>query len=328
MRHITCVAWAIIFSTGFLVAPLPADGQQSAKAAKVGVLWGRTPTPGQPQAFEQGLRDLGWIKGLNVNIEYRFAEGVLDRLPPLAAELVSLNVDVIVAVAAPETAAARQATKTVPIVFVVHGDPVGSGDVATLARPGGNVTGLGQMAPEISTKQLEILQQVVPRAARVSVIWNVANPTKASDWREVKSAAQTLGIALQSREVRRSADFAEAFAAIRRERPDALLTLVDPLTVTMRASIIEFAAKERLPAMYPLQAFVESGGLISYGADLTDLFRRAPRYVDQILKGAKPAELPVEQARKFDLVINLKTAKALGLTIPQSLLQRADQVIE
>jgi putative ABC transport system substrate-binding protein len=199
---------------------------------------------------------------------------------------VSLKVDVLGAVAAPETAAARQATNTVPIVFVVHGDPVGSGDLATLARPGGNVTGLGQMAPEISTKQLQILQQVVPRVARVAVIWNIANPTKTGDWREVKASAQTLGIVLQSREVRRREDSADVFAAIRRDRPDALLTLVDPVTVAMRASIAEFAARERLPAMYPLQVFVEAGGLISYGADIDDLFRRAPRYVDRILKGA------------------------------------------
>jgi putative tryptophan/tyrosine transport system substrate-binding protein len=313
---------------GALAAPLAAEAQQHAKVAKVGVLWGREPTRAQPEAFEQGLRDRGWVKGLNVRIDYRFAEGILERLPALAAELVGLKVDVIVAVAAPETSAARQATRTIPIVFVVHGDPVGSGDVATLARPGGNVTGLAQMAPELSTKQLEILRQVVPRVARVAVIWKAANPTKVSDWHEVKAAAQTLGITLQSREVRRSTDFTEMFAAIRRERPDALLTLVDPVTVTMRASIVEFAAKEHLPAVYPLQIFVDSGGLISYGADLTDLFRRAPRYVDQILKGAKPADLSVEQARKFDLVINLKTAKALGLTIPPSLLLRADQVIE
>jgi putative ABC transport system substrate-binding protein len=313
---------------GFLAASLAADAQQHAKVAKVGVLWGRTSTRGLTETFEQGLRDRGWVKGLNVRIEYRFAEGILERLPALAAELVGLKVDVIVAVAAPETSAARQATKTIPIVFVVHGDPVGSGDVATLARPGGNVTGLAQMAPELSTKQLEILRQVVPRVARVAVIWNAANPTKASDWHEVKAAAQTLGIALQSREVRRSIDFTEVFAAIKRERPDALMTLVDPVTVSMRDSIVDFARKERLPAMYPLQIFVESGGLMSYGADLEDLFYRAPRYVDQILKGAKPAELPVEQARKFDLIVNLKTAKALGLTIPPSVLVRADQVIE
>ncbi len=279
-----------------LAAPLVAEAQQK-RAARLGMLWARAPAPAQTEAFEQGLRDLGWVKGQNVHFESRFADGALDRLPRLAAELVGLNVDVIVAVAAPETAAARQATKTI-------------------------------MTPEVSTKQLEILKQVVPRVARVAVIWDAANPTKAADWRAVRSSAQTLGIALQPREVRRSADFDEAFAAIRRERPDALVILADPLTVNMRATIVEFAAKERVPAMYPLQVFVDSGGLMSYGADLTDLFRRAPRYVDRILHGAKPADLPVEQATKFDLVINLKTAKALGLTIPPSLLGRADQVIE
>jgi putative ABC transport system substrate-binding protein len=311
-----------------LAAPFVAEAQQKPRVARLGMLWARPPLPAQTEAFEQGLRDLGWLKGENVHLESRFADGALDRLPRLAAELAGLNVDVIVAVSAPETAAARQATKTIPIVFIVHGDPVGSGDVASLARPGGNVTGLGQMTPEVSTKHLEILKQVVPRVARAAVIWNAANPTKAADWREVRSSAQTLGVALQPHEVRRSADFDEAFAAIRRERPDALVILLDPLTVNMRAAIVEFAAKERVPAMYPSRVFVDSGGLMSYGADLTDLFRRAPRYVDRILRGAKPADLPVEQATKFELVINLKTAKALGLTIPPSLLGRADEIIQ
>ncbi len=210
-----------------LAAPLVAEAQQK-RAARLGMLWARAPAPAQTEAFEQGLRDLGWVKGQNVHFESRFADGALDRLPRLAAELVGLNVNVIVAVAAPETAAARQATKTIPIVFIVHGDPVGSGDVASLARPGGNVTGRSQMTPEVSTKQLEILKQVVPRVARVAVIWDAANPTKAADWRAVRSSAQTLGIALQPREVRRSADFDEAFAAIRRVPAGAALRRPDP----------------------------------------------------------------------------------------------------
>jgi len=313
---------------GLLTAPLVAGGQQKAKAYTLGFLSGVTPIDRDTAALEQGLHDLGWLKGQNIAIEYRSAEGNLDRLPALATELVSLKVDLIVAVSAPETSAARRATISTPIVFVVHGDPVGTGDVQSLAHPGGTTTGVAQMHPELTTKQLEILQQLVPRVSRTAVLWNAANPAKVGDWRERRPSAHTLGIALQSSEVRRPTDLSGAFATIRKQRPDAMLILGDPLTVSSRVPIADFAVKEHLPVMYPLRLFVEAGGLISYGADVTDLFRRAARYVDKILKGAKPADLPVEQPTKFELVINLKTAKALGLTIPQSLLVRADQVIE
>lgn len=278
--------------------------------------------------FEQALRDLGWVKGHNVTIDYRSAEGHLDRLPALAAELVGLRVDVIVANAAPETSAARQATRTIPIVFAVHGDPVGTGDVQSLARPGGNVTGVSQLHSELSAKQLEVLKQIVPRMARVAVLWNAEVAAKAGDWRVLRAAAPALSIVLQSRELRRPADLEGAFAAIRKDRPDTLLILGDPMLATLRGLIAAFAAKEGLPAMYPWRIAVEAGGLISYGADLDDLRRRAAWYVDRILKGTNPAELPVQQPTKFELAINLKAAKSLGMTIPQSVMLRVDRVIE
>jgi ABC-type uncharacterized transport system substrate-binding protein len=279
-------------------------------------------------AFRKGLSDLGWIEGQNITLEYRYSEGRPERLPGLAADLVRLNVDLIVAWAAPEAGAAERATRTIPIVFLVHGDPVGGGQVASLAHPGGNMTGLGQMLPELAAKQLELLRQAVPRISRVAVIWNAASRVKRLDMKEVQRAARALGVALQSREVRGLDDFDGVFAATKRERPDALLTLVDPVTFAQRHLIADFAARERLPAMYAVREFVEAGGLMSYGVDLRDLFRRGATYVDKILKGAKPGDLPVEQPTKFEFVINLKTAKALGLTIPQSVLLRADQVIQ
>ena len=289
---------------------------------------GNNPSPHLDDAFRKGLRDLGWIEGQNIALEYRYSEGRLERLPDQAADLVRSNVDVIVAWAAPEAGAAEMATRTIPIVFLTHGDPVGSGQVASLARPGGNMTGLRQMLPELTTKQLELLRHAVPSISRVAVFWNSASRIKRLDMGELQHAARALGVTLQSREVRTLDDFDSVFVATKRERPDALLTLVDPVTFTQRHLIAEFAARERLPAMYAVREFVEAGGLMSYGVDLRDLFRRGASYVDKILKGVKPGDLPIEQPTKFELVINLKTAKALGLTIPQSLLQRADQVIE
>jgi putative ABC transport system substrate-binding protein len=312
---------------GALSVPLAAEAQPAGKVARIGYLYG-IPIPPGVTVFQHALRDLGWIKDRNLTIEYRSAEGHLDRLPALAAELVALRVDLIVANAAPETKAARQATASIPIVFVVHGDPVGSGDVQSLTRPGGNATGLTQLHPELSTKQLDVLKQLVPHLRRVAVLWNATVAAKARDWQELESAGPALGIVFQSREVRRPADLDGAFDAMRKERPDALLMLGDPMLFTWRAAVVEFAAQQRLPAIYPWRQAVESGGLISYGADALALVRRAAWYVDRILKGAKPADLPIEQPTKFELVINLKTAKALGLTIPPSLLLRADQVIE
>ena len=313
---------------GLLVTPLGAGAEQTPKVYRVGVLSGAALRSEITGAFEQGLRDLAWVTGRNLVIEYRSAEGHLDRLPGLAAELARLRVDLLVAVAAPETSAAKRATSAIPIVFMFHGDPVGTGDVQSLARPGGNITGLTQMHPESAPKQLELLKEAVPRCSRVGVLWNTEIASKTGDWRELKVAAQALGLVLDSWAVSRLADFDPRFAGIRRRRPDALLTLGDPLTVSARVSITQFALKERLPAMYTHRPFVEVGGLMSYGFDGADLARRAAGYVDRILKGAQPADLPVEQATKFELVINPKTAKTLGLTIPPSLLARADQVIE
>jgi ABC-type uncharacterized transport system substrate-binding protein len=306
-----------------LAAPLAAEAQQAGKIWRVGVL-GNSPSAHLDDAFRKGLRDLGYIEGRNIALEYRYSEGRLEQLPGQAADLVRLNVDLIVAWAAPEAGAAARATKTIPIVFLTPGDPVGGGLVASLARPGGNMTGLGQMLPELSAKQLEILRHAVPSISRVAVLWNAASRIKRLDMEELQHAAPALGVTLQSREVRNLDDFEGVFAATKRERPDALLTLVDPVTFAQRHLIAEFAARERLPAMYAVREFVEAGGLMSYGVDLRDLFRRGASYVDKILKGAKPGDLPVQQPTKFDL----KTAKALGLTIPPSLLARADQVIE
>jgi ABC-type uncharacterized transport system substrate-binding protein len=320
-----------------LAAPLAAGAEQAGKVYKVGYLWAGsssdtiaegTTSFRSGERFEHALHDLGWVKGRNIAFEYRFGEGDFNRLPELATELVGLGLDVILAQAGPETNALKQATKRIPIVFGAHGDPVGSGDVQSLAHPGGNITGLALMHPELGGKQLELLRQAAPRVSRVAVVWNAANPLKVGDWRALQAPAQSLGIVPESGEVRRSADFKNTFAPIRRHRPDALLTLGDPLTYSFRETIVDFATKERLPAMYPYAAFAVDGGLMSYGADLLDLIRRSAGYVDEILKGAKPADLPVEQPTKFELVINLRTAKALGLTIPPSLLLRADQVIE
>jgi putative ABC transport system substrate-binding protein len=310
-----------------LAAPLAAEAQQPGRIYQVGFLYG-IPVGGGTHVFERALADLGWVKGRNIAVHYRSAEGHLERLPGLAAELVARKVDLIVANSAPETKAAKQATSSIPIVFVVHGDPVGTGDVESLARPGGNITGLTQLHPELTRKQIDLLTTMVPRVKRIAVVWNADVPAKAADWQQLESAAPAAGVVLQSREVRRPADFEGVFAAIRSNRPDALLMLGDPMVFTYRRSIAEFAAKEGLPTMFPWRGASESGALISYGADTNDLNRRAAWYVDRILKGAKPADLPVQDPTKFELVINLKTAKALGLTIPPSLLLRADQVIE
>lgn len=318
----TLLALSLLGYPGFL----PAQAQ-TAKVYKVGFLMG-APRADVIAAFEEGLRDRGWINGQNILLERRSAEGNLDRLPALAADLVALKVDLIVATAAPETAAAKLATSTIPIVFVAHGDPVGTGAVQSLPRPGANVTGLSQMHSELSAKQLQLLKQLAPHASRIAVLWNAANPAKARDWRELRPAGGSLKLVLESHEVRRSDDLDAALAVMTKNRPDGLLILSDPLMVSLRTPLAEFAARQRIPAMYQLSVFVEAGGLISYGADLIDLFRRAGGYVDKVLKGAKPADLPIEQARKFEMVINLKTARALNITIPRLLLLQADRVIE
>ena len=316
---------------GLLAAPLAAEAQPAGKVYRIGYLAGGSSTSGRHviEALREGLRELGWVEGQNIVIDYRFAEGRYERLPYLAAELVRLKVDVIVAAPAPPAAAAKNATGTIPIVMIGAGDPVAQGLIASLARPGGNVTGLAySVGQEIFGKQLALLKEAVPKVRRVAVLWNPAVPTLALAIGEVKVAARSLGLQVQLLEARGANDFDSAFAAMARERAGALLVITDSVFTTHRIRLADLAARSRLPAAYTNRQPVDAGGLMSYGPSFSDLWRRAAGYVDKILKGAKPGDLPVEQPTKFELVINLKTAKALGLTIPPSLLQRADQVIE
>ena len=315
---------------GLLAAPLAAGAQQPAKVPRIGFLGSGSPATygALVDAFRQGLRELGYVEGQNVVMDLRWAEGRFERLPALAEELVRLKVDVILTHGTPGPLAAKQATTTIPIVVAVAADPVGNGLVASLARPGGNITGLSLLAPELGGKRLQLLKEVVPAVSRVAILWNAANPAPALVVKETEVAARSLGVRLQSLEVRGPDDYARAFQAAISGRAGALIAVEDPLVLTHQARIVEFAAKRRLPAMYPNREYVDAGGLMSYGANLRDLFRRAATYVDKILKGAKPADLPVEQPTTFDLFVNLKTAKALRLTIPRSVLIRADRVIQ
>ncbi len=321
----------VTLTLSLLMAPLAADAQPLANIPRIGWLGGTSPAvnPAVLEAFRHGLREHGWVEGQNLVIEYRWAEGRFERLPDLAAELVRLPVDVIVPVASdPAIRAAQQATSTIPIVMAVSSDPVGSGFVASLARPGGNITGVSGLVPEVAGKRLQLLKDVVPHAARVAVLWNATHAGKVLEWQETQVAAQALGVTLQSIEVRGPDDFAPAFAVLTTERPDALITLAEPLTIMYRRQIADFAVTHRLPMISQLKEFAEAGGLMTYGTSLSGLFQRAAYYVDRILKGAKPSDLPVEQPTKFELVINLKTAKALGITIPPSLLLLAEEVIQ
>jgi ABC-type uncharacterized transport system substrate-binding protein len=314
---------------GVVVAswPLAVRAQQTTKLRSLGFLTAGRDSPGLPALLER-LRQLGWIEGKTIVIEYRYAENRNDRLPELAAELVRLNVDVIVAAGTLAPLAAKRATATIPIVMTSAGDPLGTRLVSGLARPGGNVTGLSLMSPDISGKRLELIEQIVPDIARVAIIWNATNPYPALVFGQTESAARQLNIVVQSLEVRTPDDVNSALEAAVREKANALITVEDPLTVNYRKQIADFAAKNRLPTMSGLREYVDAGGLLSYGPALGDLYRRAAGYVDKILKGAKPSELPVEQPTKFELVINLKTANALGLTIPPDMLAIADAVIE
>jgi putative ABC transport system substrate-binding protein len=309
---------------------LAARAQQTARLPSIGFLTAGILGEGNPglQALRESLRQLGWVEGKTIVINYRYAENHNDRLPKLAAELVHLNVDVIVAAGTLAPLAAKRATTTIPIVMTSAGDPLETGLVASLARPGGNVTGLSLMMSDVSGKRLELLKELVPRLARVAVLWNSTNPYPKVVFKETQDAARTLGIDVQSLGVKDPADLAAAFGLVRQKRPDGFLTIDDPFTVSQLNQILDFAAANRLPAIYGLEEFAEAGGLMSYGASVPDLYRRAAAYVDKILRGAKPGELPVEQPTKFDLVINLKTAKALGLSVPQTLLVTADHVIE
>jgi putative ABC transport system substrate-binding protein len=327
------VALVAVLALSLLLAPLAAEAQQAAKIARIGLLaTNLAATPHLPEAFRQGLRDLGYVEGRNLVIEYRDAEGKVDRLPALAAELVALKVDVIVATQGTRAAlTAMQATKTIPIVFASVADPVASGLVTTLARPGGNVTGLSNVAPELVGKRLELLTQAVPGVSRVAVLWRpgaLGERTDKDMLKEAEAAARALGVRLQVVEARGPADIDRAFSDMTKARAGALTVLPSNPFLREHRRLVDLAAKNRLPAVYFSREFVDAGGLMSYGANFADLYRRAATYVDKILKGAKPADLPIEQPTKFELVINAKTAKALGLTIPQSVLARADHIIE
>ena len=317
-------------ATAILASIHLAQAQQPGKVPRIGYLDAAFPStaPARTEAFRQGLRELGYVEGKNIVIEWRYAEGKLDRMSDLAAELVRLKVDVIVTGGAASTRPAKEATVTITIVMAQDPDPVGNGFVASLARPGGNITGLSTLSPEISGKRLELLKEIVPRLARVAVLGSSTTPGNAQALREVELAAGALGVKLQYLDVLSPKDFETAFRAASEGRADALLVLVSPIFISQRTQIAELAVKNRLPAIYPRQEYVEAGGLMTYCASTTDLTRRAATYVDKILKGAKPADLPVEQPVKFEFVINLKAAKQIGITIPPNVLARADRVIK
>jgi ABC-type uncharacterized transport system substrate-binding protein len=316
-----------------LAAPFAVEAQQTGKVPRVGylsVFSSSNPYP-PSEAFWQGLHDLGWVEGKNIAIERRFAEGNARRLPDLAAELVRLRVDLIFAESTPAARAVKQATTTIPIVFSPIADPIGSGLVANLARPGGNITGITFMAPELGGKRLELLKQAVPGMTRVGVLLRPGDPSEAtvkSVLEQTEAAARALGVQLLRLEAQGPNDFDRVFAAMSRERVGGLILIPSAMFIDERRRIVNVVVKDRLPAMFYFREFAEVGGLMSYGPNFRELFRRAATYVDKILKGAKPGDLPVEQPTKFELVINLKTAKALGLTIPPSLLGRADEVIQ
>jgi putative ABC transport system substrate-binding protein len=326
MRRRDFIKAAIVGSA--VVWPLAARAQQGGKKYIIGRFNAGSATEPLNDVFTEILRELGWVEGENVVFERRYAENRLERLPELAADLVRLKVDVIVATGTLAPLAAKRATSTIPIVMTGAGDPLGTGLVDSLARPGGNVTGMSLMVPELGGKRLELLKELLPRLARVAVLWNAANPYSALVFKQVQAAGTILGIEVQSLEVRQPDDFDGAFETVRRQHPDALMTVEDPLTINHRKRIADFAIGELLPTLQGFREFVAAGALMSYGANVIDLARRAAGYVDKILKGANPADLPVEQPTKFDLVINLTTAKTLGLTVPPSLLARADEVIE
>jgi putative tryptophan/tyrosine transport system substrate-binding protein len=310
-----------------LALSIHAEAQHTKKIPQIGFLGGSSSSFYSPRvnAFREGLRDLGYIEGKNIAIEYRYADGKLDQLAALAAELVRLKVNIIVA-SGPAADATRKVTTTTPVIFVAIDDPVASGLVASLARPGGNLTGLSILTPELTGKRLELLKEAFPNITRVAFLWMPRRTV--SLLKEMETAAEGLGLHIQSLEVRNSNDFDRAFTAATREGADALITTPQTPNNANRARILEFAVKNRLPAMYAVPEFVDAGGLMSYAPSYNDLHRRAATYVDKILKGAKPADLPVEQPTKFELAINLKTAKAIGLTIPQSVLYQADKVIK
>jgi putative tryptophan/tyrosine transport system substrate-binding protein len=310
-----------------LLTPLTADAQTPTKIPHIGIIAEWPEDSPYYGVFRQGLRELGYMEGQNLAIEWRITEGKLERLPGLAAELVRLKMDIIVTAGTPATRAAMQATTTIPIIMVHVGDPLRTGLVASLARPGGNVTGSSLLGPELSPKRLQLLQETLPTASRVAFLWNPANPANVLHFEDLQAGARALGVTLHSVEVSSPNEFTSALAAMMRERPDALIMTADGMHQQHIGQIVDFAAEHRLPVMSMLKENVVAGALMSYGASLLDLWRRATLYVDKILKGAKPDDLPVQQPMQFEFVINLKTAKALGLTIPPTILFQADEVI-
>jgi putative ABC transport system substrate-binding protein len=318
------------FITGtlsLLLAPLAGEAQPTGKVYRIGWLH-PVPLPAVwIDGFRQGLREHGYVEGRDLVIEYRWGDGRFDRLPAMAAELVRLSVDVIISGNTTALTTLKDATRTIPIVMLGPGDPVATGLVTNLARPGGNLTGLSGQAPELSGKRLELLKEVVPRLARIAFLSNPGNPAIVLAAQETREAARALGVAVRIVEIRAPSDFDHALAALARDRPEALVLPADTLIHGQRARIAEFALKQRLPSVAAWREFADAGGLMVYGVSIPDIFRRSVGYIDKILKGAKPADLPVEQPTKFEFVLNLKTAKALALTIPPSVLLRADEVI-
>jgi putative tryptophan/tyrosine transport system substrate-binding protein len=323
--------WASIVAAAILLGiAVLVDAQQPAKVPRVGYLSSTSPSAGASriEAFRQGLRELGYVEGENVFIEWRYAEGKLDRLPSLAAELVRLKVDVIVSASPPVTGAIKYATVTIPIVMAHDPDPVGNGFVASLARPGGNITGLASFAPELSGKRLELLKEIIPRLTRVTALGYSTEPGYAQVLREIELAAGAFKLQFQYLDVLDHKDIETQFRTAAKARADAVLVMNSPVFIAHRKQVADLAAKNRLPAMYYSTEFVEDGGLMGYGVSFTDLYRRAPTYVDKILKGRNPGDLPVEQPKKFEFIVNLKAAKQIGLTIPPNVLARADKVIK
>jgi putative tryptophan/tyrosine transport system substrate-binding protein len=306
------------------------QAQQTAGIPRIGILLAPSASfiSARVDALRQRLRELGYVEGKNIVIEYRYAEGKLERLPDLAAELVRLKVDVIVTASNLGILAAKKASATIPIVFAAASDPVGTGLVSSLARPGGNITGLSSIAPDLEGKRLELLKEAFPKVARVAFLWQSGGPRGNDPLTGLEPAAKVLGVKLQSLEVRRLDDFASAFARAKMDGAQALIMATGPLIHTQHSQVLDFAAKNRLPAMYPGSEYVEAGGLMSYAPNYTDLYRRAADFVDKILKGTKPADIPIEQPTKFEFFVNLKTAKQIGVTIPSSVLARADRVIK
>jgi len=321
----------VALGVGAFAAPFSSVAQQKpAKIPRIGLLSPFSPADAMPwyKALQVGLRDLGWVEGKNIGIEYRYAEGKSDRLPDLAADLVRLNVDIIVTTITPDALAAKNATRVIPIVMAAAGEPVASGIVESLARPGGNVTGLSQMTIELGGKRLELLKEIVPKLYRVAVLWEPATAISTLAWKEIQLPARQLGIELYSLEILTANDLDKAFEAAIRVRAGALAIMPSPVFTANLKQIANHAVKSHLPSIYNVGDFADAGGLVTYGPNRADLFRRAATYVDKILKGAKPGDLPIEQPTKFDLVVNVKTAKAIDITIPGAILLQATKVIQ